>query len=91
MDNVSYSNPVDLLSENEGKNLEKDNFFAKPMNDSIKNSNLSSHIHEENYSNPIDLITSTQPIFKRSDDLNGPTRPDFLEIRGPINRPHSQR
>lgn len=62
-----------------------------------------SNLNEENYSSPIDLITTscTQAQSSgnhlqsgRKDDISlarGPNRPTQLDIKGPINRPMPSR
>lgn len=92
LDNVSYSNPIDFLSENERAVEKSESIDHKPMIDSMTNTHLLC-IQEENYSNPIDLIKSTQQskTTKTFDEIMCPPRPDYLELRGGINRPHPQR
>lgn len=95
----SYSNPVDMVSQMNDAQLNR-RYQQSPdggqsnyqhQKQSSYNSRSSSgsyhqHFNDDSYSNPVDMMTPAPPLHQRVLQ-----RPNQLELRGQINRPHPLR
>ena len=89
----SYSNPVDMLADARKFQQSPDGGLnnyqhQKQSSYNSQSSGGSYHQHpiDDSYSNPVDMMTPNPPLHQR-----GVPRPNQLEIRGQINRPHPPR
>lgn len=93
----SYSNPVDMLPSNDaqfnrryqqspdGGHSNYQHQKQSSYNSQSSGGSYHQHANDDSYSNPVDMMT-TPPLHQR-----GLQRPNQLEIRGQINRPHPPR
>jgi hypothetical protein len=92
----SYSNPVDMLSPNRfqqspdggGAQYQYQHQKQSSYNSQSSGGSYSQHPNDDSYSNPVDLMTPPPPPPLQQRGLQ---RPNQLDIRGQISRPHPPR
>lgn len=100
-DGDSYSHPVDMVSHKSFPETHHHHQKQSSINSHSSGGSQSQHIHDENYSNPVDMIPAMPSLKLKkvsdrddiytfpadSDNYKGPMRPTHLDIRGVLNRP----